>query len=114
MSEKEINALLEKFKAGRTDAMLLNLDGRNYYLVYEKSDIQDWVFLGLVQADIVNASMNSLQSSTMLLVGAVVFCIAAFLISLIIQKSKDKSSEERNTEIRYRDETVSKAFNERG
>ena len=58
MSEKEINVLLEKFKAGRTDAMLLNLDGRNYYLVYEKSDIQDWMFLGLVQADIVNASMN--------------------------------------------------------
>ena len=49
--------------------MLVNLDGRNYYLVYEKSDIQDWIFLGLVQADIVNASMNSLQLSTMLLVG---------------------------------------------
>ena len=48
MSEKEINALLGKFKAGRTDAMLLNLDGRNYYLVYEKADIQDWMFLGLV------------------------------------------------------------------
>ena len=36
MSEKEINELSEKFKARRTDAMLLNLDGRNYYLVYEK------------------------------------------------------------------------------
>ena len=51
MSEKEINELLEKFKAGRTDAMMVNLDGRNYYLVYEKSDIQDWMFLGLVQED---------------------------------------------------------------
>ena len=49
MSEKEINELSEKFKAGRTDAMLVNLDGKNYYLVYEKSDIQDWIFLGLVQ-----------------------------------------------------------------
>ena len=88
MSEKEINVLLEKFKAGRTDAMLLNLDGRNYYLVYEKSDIQDWMFLGLVQADIVNASMNNLQFTTMLLVGAVVLCIAAFFISLIIQKNR--------------------------
>ena len=28
MPEKEINELSEKFKAGRTDAMLLNLDGR--------------------------------------------------------------------------------------
>ena len=44
--------------------------------------------LGLVKADIVNASMNSLQLSTMLLVGVVVLCIAAFLIGLIIQKSR--------------------------
>ena len=47
MSEKEVNELSEKFKAGRTDAMLLDLDGRNYYLVYEKADIQDWMFLDL-------------------------------------------------------------------
>ena len=107
MSEKEINELLEKFKAGRTDAMLLNLDGRNYYLVYEKSDIQDWMFLGLVQADIVNASMNSLQRSTILLVGAVVFCIAAFLISLIIQKNKT-NLRKKDTEILYRDELFQK------
>ena len=107
MSEKEVNELSEKFKAGHTGAMLVNLDGRNYYLVYEKSDIQDWVFLGLVQADIVNASMNSLQSSTMLLVGAVVFCIAAFLISLIIQKSRT-NLRRKDTEIRYRDELFQK------
>ena len=107
MSEKELNELLEKFKAGRTDAMLLNLDGGNYYLVYEKSNIQDWMFLGLVQADIVNASMNSLQSSTMLLVGAVVFCIAAFLISLIIQTNRT-NLRRKDTEILYRDELFQK------
>ena len=107
MSEKEINKLSEKFKAGRTDAMLVNLDGRSYYLVYEKSDIQDWMFLGLVQADIVNASMNSLQRSTMLLVGMVVFCIAVFFISLIIQKSR-ASLRRKDTEILYRDELFQK------
>ena len=107
MSEKEINVLLEKFKAGRTDAMLLNLDGRNYYLVYEESDIQDWMFLGLVQADIVNASMNNLQFTTMLLVGAVVLCIAAFFISLIIQKNR-KNLRRKDVEIRYRDELFQK------
>ena len=107
MSEKEFNELLEKFKARRTDAMLLNLDGRNYYLVYEKSDIQDWMFLGLVQADIVNASMNSLQRSTMLLVGVVVLCIAAFLISLIIQTNRT-NLRRKDTEILYRDELFQK------
>ena len=107
ISEKDVNELLGKFKAGRTDAMLLNLDGRNYYLVYEKSDIQDWMFLGLVQADIVNDSMNSLQRSTILLVGAVVFCIAAFLISLIIQKNST-NLRRKDTEIQYRDELFQK------
>ncbi|MDY4546955.1 MAG: histidine kinase dimerization/phospho-acceptor domain-containing protein, partial [Candidatus Choladocola sp.] len=105
--EKQINELSEKFKAGRTDAMLLKLDGRNYYLVYEKSDIQDWMFLGLVQADIVNASMNSLQRSTMLLVSVVVLCIAALLISFIIQKSR-ASLRRKDTEILYRDEMFQK------
>ena len=107
ISEKDVNELLGKFKAGRTDAMLLNLDGRNYYLVYEKSDIQDWMFLGLVQADIVNDSMNSLQRSTMFLVGAIVFCIAAFLISLIIQKNST-NLRRKDTEIQYRDELFQK------
>ena len=107
MSEKEINVLLEKFKAGRTDAMLLNLDGRNYYLVYEKSDIQDWMFLGLVQADIVNASMNRLQRSTIFFVSAIVFCIAALFISLIIQKNRI-NLRRKDTEILYRDELFQK------
>ena len=107
MSEKEISELSEKFKAGRTDAMLLNLDGRNYYLVYEKSDMQDWMFLGLVQADIVNASMNNLQSSTMLLVSMVAVCIVAFLSSFIIRKNR-ANLREKDTEIQYRDELFQK------
>ena len=107
MSEKEVNELLDKIKAGRTDAILLNLDGRSYYLVYEKSDIQDWMFLGLVQADIVNDSMNSLQRSTILLVSAVVLCIAAFSISLVIQKSRI-NLKKKDTEILYRDELFQK------
>ena len=107
MSEKEVNELSEKFKSGRTDAMLLNLDGKSYYLVYEKSDIQDWMFLGLVQADIVNDSMNSLQRSTILLVSAVVFCIAAFFIGIVIQKSRI-NLRKKDTEIMYRDELFQK------
>ena len=107
MSEKEILALSEKFKQGHTDAMMVNLDGGDYYLVYEKSDIQDWMFLGLVQADIVNASMNKLQLSTMLLAGAVVFCLAALLIGFIIQKSR-ASLRRKDTEILYRDELFQK------
>ena len=103
---------------GNAQSFVVHPDGRvvvdhsseawgNYYLVYEKSDIQDWMFLGLVQADIVNASMNSLQRSTILLVGAVVLCIAALLISFIIQKGRI-NLRKKDTEILYRDELFQK------
>ena len=62
---------------------------------------------GTVQADIVNASMNSLQRSTILLVSVVVFCIAALLISFIIQKGRT-NLRKKDTEILYRDELFQK------
>ena len=107
ISEKEILELSEKFKERRTDTMLVNLDGSNYYLVYGSSECQDWIFLGLVQADIVNASMNSLQLRTMLLGGAIVFGIAVFIIELILQKSRI-SLKRRDIEILYKDELFQK------
>ena len=107
ISEKEILELSEKFKEGRTDAMLVNLDGSNYYLIYGRSKYQDWIFLGLVQADIVNASMNSLQLRTMLLGGTIVFGFAVFIIELILQKNRI-SLKRRDVEILYRDELFQK------
>ncbi|WP_448915200.1 response regulator [Eubacterium ramulus] len=107
MTEKKTLALSENFKAGQADAMLVNLDGKNYYLVYEKSDVQDWIFLGLVNADIVNAGMNSLQISTMLLVVVVVLCFVSFFISLMIQKNRSRLKK-KDTEILYRDELFQK------
>ena len=107
MSEKEILKLSEEFKEGHTDAMLINLDGEDYYLVYEKSDIQDWMFLGLVQADIVNASMNVLQRSTVLLVSAVAVCIAGLFIGIILRKNR-VNLKRKDTEILYRDELFQK------
>ena len=107
MSEEKILQLSGKFKEGRTDAMLVNLDGSNYYLIYGRSKYQDWIFLGLVQADIVNASMNSLQLRTMLLGGTIVFGFAVLIIELILQKSRI-SLKRRDLEILYRDELFQK------
>ena len=107
LSEKEILKLSEEFKEGHTDAMLINLDGEDYYLVYEKSKPQDWIFLGLIQADIVNASMNALQRSTMLLVSAVAVCIAGLFIGFILQKNR-VNLKRKDTEILYRDELFQK------
>ena len=107
LSEDEILALSARFKTGQPGALIANLDGKNYYLVYEKSDIQDWIFLGLVQADIVNAGMNTLQLNTILLVGGVMLGIAAFAANLIIQKGK-LNLRKKDTEILYQDELFKK------
>ena len=105
--EKEILELSGKFKAGDTGAMLVNLDGKKHYLVYEKSEIQDWVFLGLVKAEIVNASMNVLQHSTMMLAGIVALSVAGLFIWLILRKSR-VSLKKKDTEILYREELFQK------
>ena len=107
LSEKEILELSDEFKAGHNDALLVALDGKNYYLVYEKSAIRNWIFLGLIREDIVNAGMNRLQLSTILLVSVVVLCIAAFCIGLILKKGRT-SLKKKDTEILYRDELFQK------
>ena len=112
ISEEIILELSDQFKEGRTDAMLVKLDGKDYYLVYEKSKIQDWTLLGLVPTDIVNTSMNTLQFTTMLLVGAVMLCVTLFIIGLILKKSS-VSLKKKDTEILYRDELFKMCIRDR-
>ena len=107
LSEDEIMAFSEELKQGHTGAMLVNLEGRNYYLIYEKVNIQDWALLGIVPADIVNASMNELQFSTLIIVGALLFSIAAFIIVIILRKNR-LNIKSKNTQILYRDEMFKK------
>ena len=107
LSEDEIMAFSEELKQGHTGAMLVNLEGRNYYLIYEKVNIQDWELLGIVPADIVNASMNELQFSTLIIVGALLFSIAAFIIVMILRKHR-LNIKSKNTQILYRDEMFKK------
>ena len=107
LSEDEIMTFSEELKQGHTGAMLVNLEGRNYYLIYEKVNIQDWALLGIVPADIVNASMNELQFSTLIIVGALLFSIAAFIIVIILRKNR-LNIKSKNTQILYRDEMFKK------
>ena len=107
LSEDEIMSFSEELKQGHTGAMLVNLEGRNYYLVYEKVNIQDWALLGIVPSDIVNASMNELQLSTLIIVGALLFSIASFIIIMILRRSR-LNIKSKNTQILYRDELFKK------
>ena len=107
LSEEEITKLSEELKQGNTGAMLVELNGTKYYLVYEKSEIQDWTLLGIAPAKIVNASMNKLQFITLLIMGIIMFGIALYIIAVILWKNK-VSLKKKDTEIMYRDELFQK------
>ena len=82
------------------------LGERNYYLIYESADFEDWIFIGIVPTDIVNASMNMMQSSTLVLVAVIAISLAALMIGFIIWQNRQKLKN-KDTQILYRDELFS-------
>ena len=107
LSEEKILSVTKDFQEGHTGAMTVNLDGTKYYLTYEATGIQDWTMVGMVPVDIVNASMNNLQFSTMVIIGGVIFSIAVLIIAVILQENRVRLKR-RDTEILYRDELFKK------
>ena len=107
LTQAETRALARDFAQGNSGSTRVTLDGVNYYLTYVSVNVQDWMLVSLVQADIVNAGMNTLQSRTVLIVTAFALCLAVLAILLILQKSRVKLRR-KNTELLYREELFAK------
>ena len=107
LSEEEIDALQADFLAGNSGEMVFDVNGRSYYLVYEPADFQSWIVLGIVPTDVVNASMNKLQSITIIVVSVIVISLAATLLLLVIQQNRQKLKR-KDHELLVRDELFSK------
>ncbi|MGN0638502.1 MAG: response regulator [Huintestinicola sp.] len=107
MNTDEIDRLQQDLKEGNHGATVVSLGKTSYYLIYESADFEDWTVVGLVPTDIVNASMNSLQSSTLMLVAGITISIAALMIAFVIRQNQLKLKK-KDTEILYRDELFSK------
>lgn len=87
--------------------MIIDINGTSYYLVYESANFQDWIVLGLVPADVVNESMNKLQSTTMAVVAGIFILLAVVLLLFVIQQNRQKLKDKDN-ELLARDELFSK------
>lgn len=107
LTQAETRALARDFEQGNSGSTRVTLDGVNYYLTYVSVNVQDWMLVSLVPADIVNAGMNALQSRTVLIVTAFALCLAVLAILLILQKSRVKLRR-KNTELLYREELFAK------
>ena len=107
LTDEEITALQEDFLAGNSGSIVFDVDGRAYYLVYESANFQNWTVLGIVPTDVVNSSMNKLQSTTMFVVSGITFALAVMLLMLVIQQNRQKLKRKDN-ELLARDELFSK------
>ena len=106
MPVSEINALQTAFEKGENGVRTFSVDDKEYYLVYESAAFENWITLGIVEVDIVNASMNRLQETTMVVVMSV--AAAAFISILIYFISKYRSDiKAKDSEITYREELFS-------
>ena len=106
MSSTEIDSLKEDFLRGQSGAITFRIEKTDYYLIYESAGFDDWMVLGVVPTKVVNASMNNLQSSTMLLVGGILLSLGIVLLSFVIRQNRMKLKE-KDTEILYREELFS-------
>ena len=107
LTDEEITALQEDLLAGNSGSMALDIHDRSYYLVYESANFQNWTVVGIVPADVVNRSMNKLQSTTMLMVSGIATALAVLLLLMVIQKSRQKLKRKDN-ELLAHDELFSK------
>ena len=101
-TEAQIQELTDDFAQGITGNREVTLDGTRYYMVYESTGIQDWILLGLVPVDVVNAGMNQLWLRTVQIVTCIVLTIALMILLTVMHRGRVKLRRQ-STAILYRD-----------
>lgn len=107
LTKEKISVLQEDFANGNSGAMAFHAGGVSYYLVYESANFEDWMVLGVVPTGVVNASMNKLQSTTVIVVSGIVIALAMTILLMVVQQSRQKLKRKDN-ELLAREELFSK------
>ena len=107
LSEAQIEAIQTDFLNGNAGDLVTTLNGTSCYLVYEPANFQDWMVLGAVPAQVVNASMNELQSLTMTAVAGISISLTIVILILVVQQNRQKLRR-KDYELLARDELFSK------
>ena len=107
LTDDQITALQQDFLSGNSGSLLFKINGVSHYLVYESANFQNWTVVGIVPTDVVNSSMNKLQSTTMLVVSGIAIALAVMLLLLVILQNRQKLKQKDNA-LLARDELFSK------
>ena len=107
LTEQQIANVHDDFLSGNSGEMVFDVDGRDFYFIYEPVDFENWTVLGVVPTNVVNSSMNKLQSITIYVVSGIIIALAVMLLCLVIQQNRLKLKRKDN-ELLARDELFSK------
>lgn len=106
LTEEEIDSLKDDFVNNRSGVTTFSVDNTSYYLVYEPVDFENWIVLSIVPTEVVNSNMNTLQSSTLLVVTGVAVTLIVILVVILVVRYR-RSLSKKDAEILYRDELFS-------
>lgn len=90
LSDEEIKTFQKELRENKSGAMIVKLGKVSYYMVYETAQFEDWTLVGLIPTNVVNASMNKLQYSSMFLAVAIMIALSLFAIILVIKRNQVK------------------------
>ena len=106
LSPGRIDELRQDFREGRSGDLMFDLHGRAHYMTYESASFQNWMVLGIVPADVVNASMSHLQSVTVTVVGSIATALGVLFLALVIRSNRQTLRKKDNA-LHARDELFS-------
>ena len=87
---EQVEALRKSFAARESGNLEFAIDGVDYYMVYGAASFQDWTIVGIAPKAIVNASMDNLQYTTMVVMGCVMGALTVVTVLLILVNNKRK------------------------
>ena len=106
LTDEERAAVQADFLAGNSGELVFCVGSTRYYLVYESAHFQDWMVLGIVPTSVVNASMNRLQATTLLVVSGIAVVLAMLVLVIVVLQNR-QVLRRKDHELLVRDELFS-------
>lgn len=111
LTRTELSTLKEDCLAGNSGSFECEMDGKDFYVVYQPAGFQNWLIFGIVPKNVVNANISTLQILTMGLVAFVCFVLGVVVVIIIIRQNRLKLKE-KDTQLLARETLFSSVSNE--
>ena len=101
-----IDSLRANIDAGQSGITQFSTATNHYYLTYMPVGFEDWIMVGVVPSNVVNASMSEVQLLTIVTVSVVLFALAALAIVVLVQHGR-RVLDQQVSEVKYREQLFS-------